>query len=181
MAKKLTYTTESLTADISAKEYIKDYRRADYFMGFCEECQNYGRRYGCPPFDYEPLSVISGYENVRILGVKITPDEKQLPMSDANEFIGPVTNEMNKRLLEMEEALDGLAFGFVGACPYCGGEPCARLEGKPCKHVDKVRPSLEAFGFDMSKTASNLLGMEIKWSNDGLIPDYFLLVCGIFY
>jgi methionyl-tRNA synthetase len=69
----------------------------------------------------------------------------------------------------------------VGTCPYCGGAPCARIEGKPCRHPSKVRPSLEAFGFDMGKTAQDLLGLEIKWSHDEFLPEYLTLICGIFY
>ena len=75
-------------------------------------------------------------------------------------------------------------FGDYGI--YCDGvifglEPCARIDGKPCRHPDKVRPSLEAFGFDISKTAKDLLGLEIKWSKGDLIPEYLTLVGGIFY
>ena len=39
----------------------------------------------------------------------------------------------------------------------------------------------KAFGFDMGKTAKELLGLEIKWSKGLLIPEYLTLVCGIFY
>ena len=99
----------------------------------------------------ETLSIVEDYEKVRIMGVKIIPNNKQLP------------------------------FGFVGTCPYCGSAPCARISGKPCRHPEKVRPSLEAFGFDMSKTAKDLLGLEIKWSQGELIPEYLTLVCGVFY
>ena len=35
--------------------------------------------------------------------------------------------------------------------------------------------------FDMSKTAKDLLGLEIKWSQGELIPEYLTLVCGAFY
>ena len=51
----------------------------------------------------------------------------------------------------------------------------------PAAATSKVRPSLEAIGFDISKTAKDLLGLEIKWSQDGFIPEYLTLVCGIFY
>ena len=107
--------------------------------------------------------------------------DKTLPLEAANELMEPVTNELNKELLEMEKSLGGMSFGFVGSCPYCGGAPCARIEGKPCKHPDKVRPSLEVFGFDMGRTAKELLGLEIKWSKGQLIPEYLTLVCGVFY
>ena len=175
------YTIERYTAEIDAAAYIRDFHDADYFIKFCQQCGNYGRRHGCPPFDFDPLSVIEAYDNVRIIGVKIIPFDKTLPLEAANTLMEPVTRELNKELLEMEKALGGMSFGFVGSCPYCGGVPCARIEGKPCRHPDKVRPSLEAFGFDMGKTAKQLLGLEIKWSRGRLIPEYLTLVCGIFY
>ena len=175
------YTLEKYMTELDSTSYIKGFHNADYFIEFCRQCGNYGRRYGCPPFDYNPLSVIKPYSKVRIIGVKIIPQDKSLPLEAANDLMEPVTNELNKELLAMEKTLGGMCFGFVGACPYCGGTPCARIEGKPCKHPDKVRPSLEAFGFDMSKTAKELLGLEIKWSQGKLIPEYLTLVCGIFY
>ena len=177
----LSYTTEKYFADIDAKTYIDEFRRTDYFIEFCQQCKNYNRRYGCPPFDDETLSLVEDYEKVRIMGVKIIPNNKQLPLSAANDLMKPVITEMNEELLELEKFLGGYAFGFVGTCPYCGGAPCARISGKPCRHPEKVRPSLEAFGFDMSKTAKDLLGLEIKWSQGELIPEYLTLVCGVFY
>ena len=177
----LSYTTESYTAEIEAKSYIEGFRRTDYFLEFCRQCKNYGRRYGCPPFDEKTLSLVDDYEKVRIMGIKIIPYNKLLPLIATNDLMEPVITEMNEKLLELEQSTGGYAFGFVGSCPYCGGLPCARITGKPCRHPDKVRPSLEAFGFDMSKTAKDLLGLEIKWSQGGLVPEYLTLVCGLFY
>ena len=177
----LAYSAERFTADLASKTYIEGYRRADYFLGLCKQCKNYGRRHGCPPFDYDPLSVLGQYAKVRIIGVKIIPIDKSLPLSAANDLMMPVTRTLNEELLGMERTLGGYSFGFVGVCPYCGGAPCTRIDGQPCRHPDKVRPSLEAFGFDMSKTAKDLLGLDIKWSHDGLLPEYLTLICGIFY
>lgn len=177
----LAYSIEKYTAEIDVKTYINGYRRTDYFLKLCQQCKNYGRRYGCPPFDNETLSLVEGYEKVRIMGVKIIPNNKQLPLSAANDLMMPVITKMNEELLGLEKSLGGYAFGFVGTCPYCGSAPCARISGKPCRHPEKVRPSLEAFGFDISKTAKDLLGLEIKWSQGELIPDYLTLVCGLFY
>jgi predicted metal-binding protein len=87
---------------------------------------------------------------------------------------------MNRQLFEAEKVLDGFACGFVGKCIYCS-KTCARIEGKPCRHPDKVRPSLEAFGFDLMKTSEELLGIKMKWGHDGMMPEYLTLVCGVFY
>lgn len=177
----MNYTSERYTAEVDAKAYIRDYRRADYFLELCRKCPNYGRRYGCPPFEEEPLENIKNYSIVRIIGVKIIPSDSHLPLASASALMEPVTKELNEELLEMERLLQGKAFGFVGSCPYCGGLPCARIKGEPCKHPDKVRPSLEAIGFDISKTARDLLGIDIKWSKNDYIPEFLTLVCGLFY
>lgn len=55
-------------------------------------------------------------------------------------------------------------------------------EGRPCRYPDRIRPSLESLGFDIGKTASELLGIELKWSEPGSsgLPEYFTLVSGFF-
>ena len=176
-----SYTVKKYQADLSATAYLKHYRRAEYFIQFCRQCVNYNRRYGCPPFAEDLVSSIASFQNVRIIGVKIIPDEAKIPLKEAPILMEPVTRVLNEELLELERSLGGVAFGFVGSCPYCMGKPCARIDGKPCRHPQKVRPSLEAIGFDMGKTATELLGLEIKWSHGDYIPEYLTLVCGVFY
>lgn len=168
-------------AEVDAQTYIRDYRRTDHFLQFCRQCSNYGRRYGCPPLDQETLDAVNQYRKVRIIGVKIIPNDNTLDIKVATGLMQPVITELNRELLATEQQLGGISFGFVGTCPYCGAEPCARIEGKPCRHSDMVRPSLEAVGFDISQTAHELLGIDIKWSQQGRIPEYLTLVGGIFY
>lgn len=174
-------TTEKYVAEIDAKTYIDGFRHVEDFIKLCQQCKNYGSRYGCPPFQGDALATVNKYKKVRIYGVKIVPQNKKLPLDAANQLMEPVVSMLNKELLEEEKTLDGFGLGFVGTCPYCGKTPCARLEGKLCRHPDKVRPSLEAFGFDVGKTSKDLLGVELKWSQDGMIPEYLMLVYGIFY
>ena len=100
MIEDKTYSVERYTAEIDAKVYIEGFRRADYFIKFCQQCGNYGRRYGCPPFEEEPLAAIEGYDRVRILGVKITPKDKSLPLEAANDLMKPVISELNDKTLE---------------------------------------------------------------------------------
>ena len=173
-------TIEHFEADVDLDEYLAGYRDAEKFLGYCRQCGNYGRRHGCPPFDYDVAARIKRYARVRIFGVKITPDHPGLPLSAAHEMMRPVLMDMNGRLLELEKKLDGMACGFVGQCPYCD-QPCARINNQPCRHPGLVRPSLEAYGFDIGLTASRLLGVELQWGHDGLMPPYLMLVCGLFY
>ena len=167
-------------AEIGVEEYLLHYRDAERFIKLCKECRNYGRRYGCPPFDYDVLQLVSRYDRVKIFGTQLFIKDAQVGVSELNRFMQPVVLQQNERLLELEKQHNGFACGFVGECPYCT-EPCARLEGKPCRNSDKVRPSLEALGFDMVKTSKELLGVEIKWATAAHHPDYLMLICGLFY
>ena len=70
---------------------------------------------------------------------------------------------------------------YVGTCIHCPEGSCTRPEGRPCRHPELVRPSLEACGFDVARTASELFGIELKWSSGGRMPEYLTLVCGFFH
>lgn len=104
---------------------------------------------------------------------------------------------MDRELLEKEAQLHGRAF-FAGTCLLCGrgagqgtkrgagqgaesSGGCTRREGLPCRHPDKVRPSLESMGFDIGKTAKELFGLELKWASDGMLPEYYVLVGAVMY
>lgn len=47
--------------------------------------------------------------------------------------------------------------------------------------MNRVRPSLEACGFDIGKTTAELFGIDLKWGTDGKLPEYLTLVCGFFH
>ena len=102
-------------------------------------------------------------------------------MSEAGRLIRPERQRLERRLLEMERRYGGRSFAYVGSCLYCPDGTCTRPEGNPCRHPELVRPSLEACGFDIGRTTSELFGIELKWGADGKMPEYLTLVCGFFH
>ena len=44
-----------------------------------------------------------------------------------------------------------------------------------------VRPSLEAYGFDVALITQELFGIKLRWGKDGLLPEYLVIVCALFY
>jgi len=175
------YDTEEVVVVVDSDFYIKGFRDTETFEEYCRQCPNYGNRWGCPPFDHDTLQDLLPYSKVMIVGVVLTPHDTKLPMSQVYDLMLPELERLNKHLLELEKKSGGKAFGFVGKCQYCGDASCARIQGHPCRHPDLVRPSLEAYGFNMIKTASELLGIDMLWSNDDRIPKYLTLVCGLFF
>ena len=177
----LCYTSTDVTMTTDVSEYIRNYRDTDHFLSFCKQCGNYGKRWGCPPLEEEELKSIEAFRYVLLVGTRIIPEDKNLPLSEVETLMKPEIIRLNRKLLQKEAECGGKSFGFGGNCLYCGKTPCARIEGKPCRHSDKCRSSLEAFGFDLSKTAKNILGLDILWSKEGKIPEYLTLVSGLFH
>ncbi len=177
---KVEVVTNRITAELPVQEYIANYRNSEYFLSLCGQCANYARRYGCPPFEYDVLKKISSFTTAYIVGVQIVPQTKDLPLASSYTFMRPVIEQLSDEMLKEEQRSGGLSFGFAGGCFLCGEMPCARLTNQPCRHPDKLRPSLEAYGFDLSRTAEQLLGIPLLWGKDNKLPDYLMLICGLF-
>ena len=166
------YITENFTTNISVDEYILRFRDEKRFIELCKQCSNYGNSWGCPPFDFDTGAFLRQYKYAYLMATKIVPIEKGIPIDKSQELIRPERIRIEKELLKLE-----LRFG----CLYCPDSECARKCNRPCLHPDKVRPSLEAFGFDIAHTLSELFGIELLWSNNGILPEYLVLVSGFFH
>ncbi len=182
------YKISHFIAKIESEDYIKDYRDVDKFISYCKECNRYNACWSCPPFDFNTEEYLSAYKIAYIIGTKIILNTDIINKNTGWEqcakmtycIIGEVRSELDKKLLELETTFPKSKAFFAGTCHMCPAERCTRIEGKPCIASDKIRPSLEAFGFDISKTSAELLNIEMKWSRDGILPEYFTLVSGFF-
>lgn len=181
MDSPLRYTAEDFTATLPADDYIARFRDAERIEGYCRSCPNYGRSWGCPPFGFRMEEYLAGYDSALLVATKISPQTRNLPITDATALIRPERIRLERRLLEMERLYDGRSFAYAGTCLYCPAGRCTRPNGEPCRHPEWVRPSLEACGFDIVRTTSELFGLELKWGTDGLMPEYLILVCGFFH
>ena len=182
------YRIENHTAVIGLDEYLNGYRNKDKFIAFCKRCDKYGCCWVCPPYDFDTEEYLSGYAQAYILGTKIIPDEEarleydtpEKALSAGRQMLAEVRRFIDPQLLGTETRYPGSKAFFAGTCFQCPEGTCTRVQHMPCVHPDKVRPSLEAFGFDIGKTAGELLHIELKWSKDGTLPEYFTLVSGLF-
>lgn len=181
MSNVYAYSSEDFTLSLPAEEYIARFRNAEHFIKFCRECGNYGRSWGCPPFGYDVEERLREYSRLLLVATKITPLEPDLPISESRRLIRPERIRLENRLRELERRYGGLSCSYVGSCLYCPEGSCTRPDGLPCRHPDLVRSSLEAYGFDIGRTLSELFKMELIWGKDGKMPEYLTLVCGLFH
>lgn len=177
----LSYTTDEQTATLSVSTCIARYRDAERIAGYCRQCPQYGRSWGCPPFDFDVDQYLTRHTTALIVATRIYPDEADIPLAEALNFLQPERRRIERKLLEMERRYGGRSYAYAGRCLYCPADSCTRPSGLPCRHPEWVRPSLEACGFDLGQMVTDLFGFELQWGRNGVLPSYLTLVCGFFH
>ena len=167
------------TIEIPAGEYVRRFREPEKFVVFCRECANYGTTYACPPFLHGEDRRLMEWKNALIVVWRYRLPEGRHRISDSAGLMVAPKARLEKMLLGLERLHGGLAFGIGGGCSRCG--LCERISGRPCRHPESVRPPLEAYGFDLCRTISELFGMEMEWAEDGFLPESLTLVGALFH
>ncbi len=145
-------------------------------------CKGYGKHLGCPPYAPSPddtrrmvdeysLGLLLWFEGVPgrgEFGPEDTPDDFHPWYADLIRWVNGTVHELEKTAF-----YDGFykAFGFGGyPCIWCEHQHCVAEEAegivdesyrRKCRHMDLVRPSMEAAGIDVFATARNI-GWELS-------------------
>jgi predicted metal-binding protein len=173
---------------MEVKELMHRYRDAEKFIVYCKECNKYNACWACPPFDFNADEYLTRYQIAHIIGTKIVLDKETIDkyqgLDKCTEISYKIMEETRKsldsNLLKLEEQYPESKSFFAGSCHICPIGKCMRIAEKPCISPERVRPSLESLGFDVSKISAELLNIEMKWSQNGILPEYFTLVSGFF-
>lgn len=180
------YTTEIKENTIAVSEFLERFVDVEKFLGYCKECKNYDVHCACPPYDFDPVELWKKYTELKVVGLKITFDADFAGTEldhDAwtalyKEIIRKESFGLYKRLLAEEEAGEGLFLLNPGSCSVCGDDHCDRRKA-PCAHPEKRRYSIESLGGDVPAVSKEVLGLELKWIEAGLVPEYLVLVGGM--
>jgi len=182
----MKYSVTSKEVTIAADEFIDRYRDVERFLVYCRQCPGYGQSWGCPPFDFDPLTLTLGFRSVTVMGTTIEFDEdtrascRTAEQSSATGRVAmqQVWQELLPQLYERERQEPGSRL-FTFRCELCP-EGCTRPDGKSCRHPELLRHSLESVGFDVMAITKDLLGFELEWSSDGSLPKRLSLVTALF-
>ena len=171
------YTLREQWQTMPMKEYAETFRDFGRVRGYCHGCGRYGKCWACPPYDFAEEEYLGQFTTISLLATKITPSEGvALTPETAERILNRERRRLDRMLLGMEG--NARAF-FAGTCILCPPEKCTRLEGLPCLHPESIRPSLEALGFDIARTASELFGIPLQWGSPGTFPAYLTLISAI--
>ncbi len=179
---------EVIINHVDCDSYIEKFRNVERFLALCKECPNYKMRWSCPPYNNIDELNLSQFNDGYIIGQKIIikeqmrvlPTEKVKMEEIVSNILLPVRRLTDEKLLYLESQIDESISFYAGSCNLCGIGECTRIVGEPCRHPDKIRPSLEALGFDISRTANEILNTELKWADTISLPEYYILISAIF-
>lgn len=171
------YRQEVLTAEVDIGDYLAACVDVPKFLAYCRECNNYNRRWACPPFDFDPAAVWRRYRSLYVEGRVFYPR----PGVSTEQFMKAFYQAKDQTLadvLQLEAEREGSYALPAGSCYICPGD-CAKAEGKPCRFPDKLRYSIEALGGDVAKTAEVYLHKPMLWIKNDEMPEYLMLVLGL--
>ncbi len=126
-------------------------------------CKHYGRSHICPPLvmpSEEFAKVLARYAFAILVQISLPAQELG---EDKEKAARDQVRKLNEIVAKLER--DAFFFGYRfaaglggGPCPLC--EECGAIDGEDCRFPFQARPSMEALGIDVIKTAENA-GMPI--------------------
>lgn len=160
-------------------------------------CANYGKNRMCPPYTppaREVEGIVAKYGNAMLVQLDAQiPDNIKSRIREDGARLADIAKEgdldsFNKKLLddwkrfhalitdiEREAFRNGfyLSLGLVmGSCRLC--DECDPKQ--PCKHPYESRPSMEAMGIDVFKTAKDS-GLGFEWNKkEGIVYNGLVLI-----
>lgn len=160
-------------------ELIARFHRPSICRKACSNCCHYGRQWSCPPFDVEPIEGLRCYSKATVLAVEI-PVPDGTPANKAREIMNPFHKVLAQQALDIERITGGRASCTTGRCRICA-QTCTRVEGKPCRCPELMRPSPEAMGFDLESMLHELLDIDLEWAADDTLPSRLYLIGAVFH
>lgn len=180
------FEIQQLTADLDMEDFYEKYVDIEKFQELCKDCENYGKNWSCPPFDFNPNDIWQSYNKIKIVAFKYNFSEEVLKEKFSPEeleiFIKRLERTKVKLMniiynLEMENP-DSLGL-FLGTCNLCMG--CTKQFGMSCKMPFKMRYSIESLGGNVDQLIEDIFGYKILYAKNGKLPDYFIFVGGLLY
>ncbi len=143
-------------------------------------CKNFNKKYCCPPHSPNFSSCIKDYKYLLVLLLKINLNQlSKYGYKDYHKLrIGnAVIKPRIEKVMRLLENNFNSRFLSTGACRLC--KPCQRKLGKPCKHPDKMRFSLESVGVDCNQLTEKVFNFPLLWYKDKKAPEYTAVICAL--
>ena len=180
----MNYSIEYRKGSMSLPDFRQKYQDREKYMAYCRECPRYDTVWSCPPLAFDVDAYLEHFTWVNVLCAKIILSNSLIAEADTPEKIKTVgwdillsvKLDMEEKLHRLEKRISESLSLSSGGCNLC--KVCSRKDGQPCRQPDKMRHSLDAFGFDLTAITKDMFDIDILWCKERL-PDYFTLIHGI--
>ena len=180
----MNYIVEYRNSSMPLTVFRQKYQDREKYMAYCRECPRYDTVWSCPPLSFDVDEYLAGFSLVNILCARIILSDRVIAEADTPEkiktvgweILSEVKSDLEEKLRQMEKCIPGSVSLSSGGCNLC--KECSRRDGQPCRQPEKMRYSLDAFGFDLSAITKDMFDIDILWCKERL-PDYFTLIHGI--
>lgn len=180
------YTTETFETSISVDEYLQNYVDVETFLAACRQCPNYNHVWSCPPYSFDVMDYWKKYQILQLTAVKIIFDQDMLMHTYTQEELDKILKssisfekqKLSEMLFDRERMYPGSISLSAGSCSCCSSE-CTRTSGQACRYPYKLRYSIESLGGNVGLTIERLMKLRLEWIEEGHLPSYFVLVCGL--
>lgn len=173
----MPYSVEALEQEVSVSRYLKECVDVEQFLGYCQACENYGKRWSCPPYAFQPRQLWKQYKRLHLFARILCPSSDET-LTGLLKGMRAEKEKLMTELLVLERRKPGALALSAGSCALCGDD-CTRPHGARCRHPEKMRRSIEALGGDVEKTMELYFHRPIVWIENGEIPSYLTLVGGL--
>ena len=144
------YIAEDFTVELPIADYIARYRNAERIARYCQDCENYGQSWSCPPFNFNVTEYLTRYETALLIATKITPEMPGIPISEAKHLIRPERQRLEQQwksgTADGRSPMSGRVFTVrKGIARAPKASPAAirswyGLRSKPAGSILRVRP-----------------------------------------
>lgn len=180
----MDYSVEYRKNGMPLSLFQQNYQDVATYLTYCQACPNYNTVWSCPPLPFDAVRYWDPFNWMYVVGAKIYLSPAVIRAADTAEkikaigwqIVVEVKRSLEEKMRELEQQVPGSVSLSSGGCNLCPA--CSRQRGVVCRSPETMRYSLDAFGFNLTAIAHDMLGIEIQWCKDRL-PDYFTLVHGI--
>ena len=171
------YHISEMSAETTAAEFVERFVHIERFLPACQQCHNYNTRWTCPPFGFDPMTIWSAYTGLRLYARILHADAPGQPLDDALDVLKHEKRLYREKLAQWESSVPGSQMLLAGTCDQC--KVCEKSQGRPCRHPERLRYSIEALGGDVEGCLQHYFHVPVLWGRDGLAPEYLVLVGGL--
>lgn len=171
----ISYREKTSTVDYVVSNYFDVPR----FLECCKKCPEYNNNHSCPEYDFDTISYLKKFNNIKLILAKVDLVGFERNIMVYNDVLDEAKLEIRHYLEKVEKQKLRSQFLNPGPCKLC--ERCARKDGKPCRHKDLMRYSINSLGGNVEAILKDFFDIQILWVKDDVVPPYFTFLGGLLY